>query len=131
MHDGGETIEFEAIRGVIERIAHYKREHYALLKEKEAMTLLELDLWKANLLHRIEEHSFEEEQPSMKAKISEEERGEASTNGAITKEAAKVDVERLLSQRHVSPVVPTLLSMMCCLSLMMMMCPLFLNHHNV
>jgi len=102
MHNGGGTIEFEAIRGVIERIAHYKREHYALLKEREAMTLLELALWKANLLHRIEEHSFEEEQPAMKAKISEEERGEASTNGANTKEAAKVDVEATKPEARVT-----------------------------
>ena len=35
------------IERVLDRIDHYKNEHYALLKE--AMMLLELALWKANL----------------------------------------------------------------------------------
>ncbi len=51
---------------VLERIEHYKSEHYALLKED--MTQLELALWKANL-HNEEEMEEAREQPTKKAKI--------------------------------------------------------------
>jgi hypothetical protein len=44
------------IESVLERIEHYKTEHYMLLKE--AMTLLELALWKAKLLDEKEEAHF-------------------------------------------------------------------------
>ena len=66
---------------VIERITHYKSEHYALLKK--AMALLELALWK-NELEKTkkdddddEEHSLDEKQPAKKAKIIAD-HGEAS-----------------------------------------------------
>ena len=84
------------MRSVLERIAHYKSEHYALLKE--AMTLLELSLWKAKLLREIEEHSLEEEQPAKKAKINKEERGEASTMAVNTREAAKIFSDAAIRQ---------------------------------
>jgi hypothetical protein len=40
------------IRSVLQRIEHFKREHYALLKED--MTLLELALWKSSLPNNID-----------------------------------------------------------------------------
>ena len=59
------------IESVLERLNHYKTEHKALLKE--AMTLLELALWKAKLLDEKEEgHSFVEKQPTKRAKIDDE-----------------------------------------------------------
>ena len=44
---------------VIQRIDHYKSEHYALLKE--AMSLLELALWKANLDDNMGNHGAAQE----------------------------------------------------------------------
>ena len=52
---------------VINRIDHYKSEHYALLKED--MTQLELSLWKANLHEEEEKEKEQEEQPTKKAKL--------------------------------------------------------------
>ncbi len=40
------------IRSVLQRIEHFKREHYALLKED--MTLLELALWKSSLPNNVD-----------------------------------------------------------------------------
>jgi hypothetical protein len=55
------------IKSLLERIEHCKAEQYALLEE--AMTLLELALWKANLLDKNEEyHSLGEEQPNKTAR---------------------------------------------------------------
>ena len=48
----GEVIQ-EWITRVLGRMEHYKTEHHILLKE--AMTLLELALWKAKLLNEGEE----------------------------------------------------------------------------
>ena len=47
------------IESVLERLNHYKTEHKALLKE--AMTLLELALWKAKLLDENEEGHINDE----------------------------------------------------------------------
>ena len=56
------------IRSVLQRIEHYKTEHYMLLKK--SMTLLELAIWKAKLLDENEEgHSLGDNQPTKKAKI--------------------------------------------------------------
>ncbi len=54
---------------VLQRIEHYTSEHYALLKE--AIMLLELALWKANLIKSGEDdgYSIEEKQPVKRAKI--------------------------------------------------------------
>ena len=56
------------IESVLERLNHHKTEHKASVKE--AMTLLELALWKAKLLDENEEgHSLGDNQPTKKAKI--------------------------------------------------------------
>jgi hypothetical protein len=65
------TIE-QWIESVLERLNHHKTEHKALVKE--AMTLLELALWKAKLLDENEDgHSLcktlGDKQPTKKAKI--------------------------------------------------------------
>ena len=53
----------------LRKIDHYKAEHYTLLKE--AISLLELALWKANLIKNDGEEG-EEKQPAKKAKIIDE-----------------------------------------------------------
>jgi hypothetical protein len=60
------------IESVLERLNHYKTEHYMLLKE--AMTLLKLALWKANLLDEKEEkdHFLGGKLASKRAKIDDE-----------------------------------------------------------
>jgi hypothetical protein len=59
------------IESVLERLNHYKTEHKTLVKE--AMTLLELALWKAKLLDKKEEgHYLGEKQPTKRAKIDDE-----------------------------------------------------------
>ena len=59
------------IRSAIERMGHYKREHKVLVKE--AMTLLELALWKAKLLNEEGmQCEAEEEKKPEKAKIDKE-----------------------------------------------------------
>ncbi len=59
------------IESVLRRMEHYKTEHQLLVKE--AMTLLELALWKAKLLDE-EGRKFEaEEKISQKAKIIDKE----------------------------------------------------------
>ena len=60
------------IESVLERLNHYKTEHKALVKE--AMTLLELALWKAKLLDEKEEedHFLGGKQASKKVKIDTE-----------------------------------------------------------
>ena len=56
------------IESILERFNHHKTEHKASVKE--AMTLLELALWKAKLLDENEEgHSLGDNQPTKKAKI--------------------------------------------------------------
>jgi hypothetical protein len=55
------------MEAVLERIDHYKAEHYALLKE--FTTLLELALWKAKLDESQDERSLGSDQPVKKAKI--------------------------------------------------------------
>ncbi len=58
----------EWMRSVLQRITHYKLEHYTLLKE--FTTLLELALWKAKLDESQEdERSLGMDQPAKKAKI--------------------------------------------------------------
>ena len=55
-------------RTVLQRIEHYKTEHCMLLKE--AMTLLELALWKAKLLDENQgDHPLVGKQPTKRAKI--------------------------------------------------------------
>ena len=80
---------------VLERIDHYKNEHYALLKKN--MTQLELALWKANLNEEDEEEEGREEQPAKKAKLDEE--CEKASTGA---DANAVDVNLQTSEtaRH-------------------------------
>ena len=58
------------IGSVQRRIAYYKTEHRVLVKE--AMTLLELALWKAKLLDEEERKCEAEEKMSQKAKIGKE-----------------------------------------------------------
>ena len=74
-------------RRVIERTEHYKAEHYALLKE--AISLLELALWKANLINNGEEKG---EHPAKKAKIIDE-CGDKSAKAVGTVEGAKSDID--------------------------------------
>ena len=57
------------MRSVINRMEHYKAEHYALLKED--MTQLELALWKAKLDDKDDDHADLEVQ-AKKAKIDVE-----------------------------------------------------------
>jgi hypothetical protein len=81
------------IESVLERLNHYKTEHKALLKE--AMTLLELALWKAKLLDEKEEedHFLGGKQASKRAKIDDE---TARTELRITSGASDV-IENVLS----------------------------------
>jgi hypothetical protein len=55
---------------VLDRIEHYKTEHQTLLKE--AMTLLELALWKAKLLNKTDEKRCSVDHMTKKAKIDTE-----------------------------------------------------------
>jgi hypothetical protein len=74
------------LRIVLDRIEQLKSENIMLLKE--AMTLLELALWKAKLLDEKEEgHSFVEKQPIKGAKIDDE---TARTELRITSGASDV-----------------------------------------
>ena len=75
------------IESVLERLNHYKTEHYMVLKE--AMTLLELALWKAKLLDEKEEedHFLGGKQASKRAKIDDE---TARTELRITSGASDV-----------------------------------------
>ena len=84
-YDKTESIR-EWITIILQRIEHYKAEHYAFLKE--AISLLELALWRAALRKQErEEHSLEEKQPAKRAKIIEE-------CGAVgTVEGAKSDFD--------------------------------------
>ena len=88
------------LKSVIEKITHYKSEHYALLKQ--FTTLLELALWK-NELEKTkkdddddeeEEHSLDEKQPAKKAKICEHGEITASTKELPAKEETVVDASR-------------------------------------
>ena len=61
------------IESVLERLNHYKTEHYMVLKE--ATTQLELALWKAKLLDEKEEEDDDflgGKQASKRAKIDDE-----------------------------------------------------------
>ena len=62
----GEAI-YQWITRVLGRIEHYKSEHQILLKE--AMTLLELALWKAKLLNELDEKKCNVNEVTKKAKI--------------------------------------------------------------
>ena len=73
------------IRSVLQRIEHYKTEHCMLLNE--AMTLLELALWKAKLLDEKEAHFLGGKQASKRAKIDDE---TARTELRITSGASDV-----------------------------------------
>jgi hypothetical protein len=75
----------EWILRILRRIEHYKAEHYALLKE--AISLLELTLWKANLLTT----EGEEKQPAKRAKLDEECGGKTLTKAVDTVKEAKCD----------------------------------------
>jgi hypothetical protein len=69
------------IESVIDRIEHYKTEHRLLLME--AMTLLELALWKAKLLDEEGRKCEAEEKMSQKAKVDKEgTRNEHRVSGA-------------------------------------------------
>ena len=72
---------------VLERMEHYKSEHYALLKED--MTQLELALWKANL-HEEEEMEDTREQPAKKAKIDRKTENARRQEQRITSGASTV-----------------------------------------
>ena len=79
------------IERILERIEHYKSEHYALLKK--AIMLLELALWRAALRKQErEEHSLDEKQPAKRAKIVEE-YGDASAKAVGTLQEAKSGVD--------------------------------------
>ena len=69
------------IARVLERMEHYKSEHYALLKNNT--TQLELALWKANL-DEEEEEKEPEEHPPKKAKLNEELKDASSKEEAKT-----------------------------------------------
>ena len=58
------------ITRVFNRIEHYKSEHKMLVKE--AMTLLELALWKAKLLNEVEEEKCNVKEVTKKARIDAE-----------------------------------------------------------
>ncbi len=105
------------IARVLRRMKHYKRKHYALLKD--AMLLLELALWKMRLqhtsrdanMHQIsEKKSLEEEPPAKKVKITEG-CGEKSVD---TKETSKTDADAARHEAHVtcgaSIIIPHVLS---------------------
>jgi hypothetical protein len=105
------------IARVLRRMKHYKWKHYALLKD--AMSLLELALWKTRLrhtswdanIHQIgEKHSLEEEQPAKKIKITEG-CGEKSVD---TKGKSKTDADAARHEAHVtcgaSIIIPHVLS---------------------
>ncbi len=82
---------------VKERIAHYKSEHYALLKK--AMALLELALWKNELEKTTkeddeEEHSLDEKQPAKKAKVIADYGEEASSKALRAKEETVIDAAK-------------------------------------
>ena len=94
---GKTTIVSRWMQRTIERIAHYKSEHYALLKK--AMVLLELALWKNELEKTpndddgAEGYSLDEKQPAKKAKICKH--GEASSKTLHAKEETiSVDTAR-------------------------------------
>jgi hypothetical protein len=61
------------IESILERLNHYKTEHKALVKE--AMTLLELALWKAKLLDEKEEAHFLGEKRLKKKTMTDNEAG--------------------------------------------------------
>ena len=60
----------EWIERVLRRIEHYKTEHKVLVKE--AMTLLELALWKAKILNETDEKKCNVDVVPKKAKIDDE-----------------------------------------------------------
>jgi hypothetical protein len=78
---------------VLEKIEHYKLEHYALLKR--SMTQLELALWKANLDEK--EEVVEEKQPAKKVKLNEK-----CWKDASTKEEANIDIHADRQQARVT-----------------------------
>ena len=91
------------ITRVLERMEHYKSEHYALLKED--MTQLELSLWKASL-HEEEEEEKEqeqEEQPAKKAKLDTA----ASRHEARVTCGANIIIPHVLSFLNDREVFPT------------------------
>ena len=85
---------------VIQRIEHYKSEHYALLKNN--MTQLELTLWKNELektgkeedVEEEEEYSLDEKQPTKKAKICKHGETTAASKALRAKEEMDVDAAR-------------------------------------
>ena len=120
-HPHKTTLIGQWMERVIQRIEHFKSEHYALLKNN--MTQLELALWKNELEKTTKDddgaegHSLDEKQPAKKAKICEH--GEASTKTLQTKEETiSVDTSR---QKARVTVGQTLSSLMFCLSSMMLM----------
>ena len=93
------------IARVLRRMKFYKRKHYVLLKD--AMSLLELALWKTRLhhtswdgnIHQISEKtSLEEEQPAKKIKITEGCEGES----VDTKGKSKTDADAARHEAHVT-----------------------------
>jgi hypothetical protein len=57
------------VERVLQRMEHYKSEHQMLVKE--AMTLLELELWKAKLLNEAGEKKCNVDEVTKKAKIDD------------------------------------------------------------
>ena len=74
---------------VLQRIEHYTSEHYALLKE--AITLLELAAWKANLIKEDNGYSLEEKQLVVKRAKLDEECGDTSTKAIVIDVKGKID----------------------------------------
>jgi hypothetical protein len=68
-YEKAEAIQ-EWITRVLDRMEHYKTEHRTLLKE--AVTLLELTLWKAKLLNEADEKKCSVDEVRKKAKIDTE-----------------------------------------------------------
>jgi hypothetical protein len=68
-YEKAEAIQ-EWVTRVLDRMEHYKTEHKVLVKE--AMTLLELTLWKAKLLNETDEKKCSVDEVTKKAKIDAE-----------------------------------------------------------
>ena len=83
------------IERIFQKIEHYKAEHYALLKE--AISLLELALWKANLIKNDKE---EGEHSAKKAKIADE-CGDTSAKSAGIWKEGKSEVDATRRAAHV------------------------------
>jgi hypothetical protein len=102
---------------VLGKIEHYKSEHYVLLKD--SMTQLELALWKSKL-HEMEGEEFSLLFEFWSLCVSLEKKM-TLLESARWKAKVLMKSLRVLDMRHVSPAAQTLLSLMCSLSLSLMM----------